>query len=186
MSLIAYDKIIMQALLSGMVDGVLVVDVDGCIAMANRAAENIFLAREGALEGKLLASINENAKINEMIRKVLRTGKEVFVETVVRPSTKIYRVHVVAIKESEENIKGAMAVFHDVTDVRNFDQVRSDFVGNVSHELRTPLTSIKGFVETLLDGAMEDGILCRRFLSIIDTETERLSRLIDDLLSLYP
>jgi two-component system phosphate regulon sensor histidine kinase PhoR len=62
--------------------------------------------------------------------------------------------------------------------------MRSEFVGNVSHELRTPLTSIKGFLETLLDGAMENSVLCRRFLSIMDTETNRLSRLIEDLLSL--
>lgn len=182
MSAITQDKVIMQALLSGMVDGVLVVDVPGSIVMANRAAENLFLAREGALVGKLLVDINENEKINEMIRKVLRTGKEVFAETIVRPSTKIFRVHVVPVRE--DTVEGAMAVFHDVTDIRNFDQVRSEFVGNVSHELRTPLTSIKGFVETLLDGAMEDRVLCRRFLSIIDTETERLSRLIDDLLTL--
>lgn len=184
MLMVTKDKVIMQALLSGMVDGVLVVDHTGCIFMANRAAENLFLVREGTLVGKQLASINENIKLNEMIRKVLRTGKEVFAETIIRPSTKIFRVHVVAIKEDEDRITGAMAVFHDVTDARNFDQVRSEFVGNVSHELRTPLTSIKGFVETLLDGAMEDRILCRRFLSIIDTETERLSRLIDDLLTL--
>jgi two-component system phosphate regulon sensor histidine kinase PhoR len=184
MSALTQEKVIMQALLSGMVDGVIMVDLTGCIYMANRAAENMFLAREGTLAGKQLTSINENAKINEMIRRVLRTGQEVFAETVVRPSTKIFRVHVVAIKEDENQINGAMAVFHDVTDIRNFDQVRSEFVGNVSHELRTPLTSIKGFVETLLDGALEDRILCRRFLSIIDTETERLSRLIDDLLTL--
>jgi two-component system phosphate regulon sensor histidine kinase PhoR len=184
MAAIAQEKVIMQALLAGMVDGVLVVDLSGCIFMANRAAENLFLVREGSLVGKQLIYINENTKINEMIRRVLRTGKEVFAETVVRPSTKIFRVHVVAIKEDEDTVKGAMAVFHDVTDVRNFDQVRSEFVGNVSHELRTPLTSIKGFVETLLDGAMEDRVLCRRFLNIIDAETERLSRLIDDLLTL--
>ena len=61
--------------------------------------------------------------------------------------------------------------------------MRSGFVANVSHELRTPLTSIKGFVETLLDGAMENSDTCRRFLSIIETETNRLTRLIDDLLS---
>ncbi|MCX5780973.1 MAG: ATP-binding protein, partial [Firmicutes bacterium] len=104
--------------------------------------------------------------------------------TVIKPHAQIFRVHVAPIKEENGDIGGAVAVFHDVTDARNFDQMRSEFVSNVSHELRTPLTSIKGFVETLLDGAMENNGLCRRFLTIIDSETFRLGRLIEDLLTL--
>lgn len=173
-----------KAILSSMIDAVIVCDVSGRIAMANKAAESLFLVGENGLVGKLFSEISHDAKINQMISEVLHNGNELFIETDVSPNIQIFRVHIAPIKNQEDTINGAVAVFHDVTDARNFDQMRSQFVGNVSHELRTPLTSIKGFVETLLDGAMENSTTCRRFLSIIDAETNRLGRLIDDLLTL--
>ena len=181
---IAQDKKTMNTILSSMAEGVLVFDREARIILSNKASENLFLLRDGTMPGRTVAGIADNQTINNMVCGVLKTGKEVFTETVIRPNTQIYRVHVTSIKGEQGEIEGAVAVFHDVTDARNFDQMRSEFVGNVSHELRTPLTSIKGFVETLLDGAMENSVLCRRFLSIIDTETDRLSRLIEDLLTL--
>lgn len=178
------DNRTMDTILTNMAEGVLVIDPTNQVVFANRAAENIFLIREGTLIGQTFSSITDNEKISNMICEVLKTGKEFFTETLIKPNIQTYRVNVTAITEEDGQIEGAVAVFHDVTDARNFDQMRSEFVGNVSHELRTPLTSIKGFVETLLDGAMENNDQCRRFLSIIDTETDRLSRLIEDLLSL--
>src|SRR5665647_2975651 len=138
----------------------------------------------GMLIGQSFSNITDNENIANMVYEVLQTGMEVFTETTITPSIQTHTIHVSAIKGEQGEIKGAVAVFHDVTDARNFDQMRSEFLGNVSHELRTPLTSIKGFVETLLDGAMENNDLCRRFLNIIDSETYRLSRLIEDLLTL--
>ncbi|HHV54312.1 MAG TPA: hypothetical protein GXX55_02510, partial [Firmicutes bacterium] len=79
---------------------------------------------------------------------------------------------------------GVVVVFHDITELRRLERVRKDFVTNVSHELRTPLTSVKGFVETLLDGAMNDPVTCRRFLEIINQQAERLVALVNDLLDL--
>lgn len=178
------DKYQVKTILSSMIDAVILFNIDGRIIMANKAAESLFLVREGGLVGNLLCKINTDLKINQMIIDVLSNGNEVFTETVISPNTQTFRVHVSPIKNEQSVIEGAVAVFHDVTDARNFDQMRSQFVGNVSHELRTPLTSIKGFVETLLDGAMENSVTCRRFLSIIDAETDRLSRLIEDLLTL--
>lgn len=174
----------MQAIMSSMIDGVIICDLDGRVALCNQAAENLFLVRDGGLVGKKITELTADDEVGMMIQEVLQKGNEVFAETAVHPSTQVYRVHVGAIKNENKDIEGAVAVFHDVTDARNFAQMRSDFVGNVSHELRTPLTSIKGFVETLLDGAMENSAICRRFLSIIDSETDRLSRLIEDLLTL--
>ncbi|NLB88399.1 MAG: PAS domain-containing protein, partial [Syntrophomonadaceae bacterium] len=167
-----------------MIDAVILFDVYGRITMANKAAESLFLVREDGLVGKFMPEINSDLKINQMIDDVLINGNEVFTEIEMSSNNQTYRLHVAPIKNEQLRIEGAVAVFHDVTDARNFDQMRSQFVGNVSHELRTPLTSIKGFVETLLDGAMENSATCRRFLSIIDAETDRLSRLIEDLLTL--
>jgi len=173
-----------KGILASMVDAVLVVDTQARISLANKPAEDLFLVSEGDLEGKRLEDINCDEEICSMIHQVLTTGKEVFTETTIKPTTQIFRVRVVPIKDPDDQVEAAVAVFHDVTEARNFDQMRSGFVANVSHELRTPLTSIKGFVETLLDGAMENSDTCRRFLSIIEAETDRLTRLIDDLLSL--
>lgn len=171
-------------ILNSMIDGVIVCDKEARITMANKAAENLFLAREGSLLNIPLRQASNERAINNMIDGVLSTGKEVFAETRFDSNNRFYRVHAVALTDVGGDILGAVAVFHDVTEARNFDQMRSEFVGNVSHELRTPLTSIKGFVETLLDGALANTDTCRRFLSIIDTETERLNRLIEDLLTL--
>lgn len=172
-----------DAIMASLMDGIITFDSKGNVIMANKAAENLFLVGEGGFEGKTALGIGDD-DILAMIEEVLTRGNEVFTETIIQPRTQIYRVHVMPIKNDTREIGGAVAVFRDVTDARNFDQMKSEFVGNVSHELRTPLTSIKGFVETLLDGAMENSDICRRFLSIIDAETERLSRLIEDLLSL--
>src|SRR5581483_11423236 len=79
---------------------------------------------------------------------------------------------------------GFVLVLHDVTELRRLEVVRRDFVANVSHELRTPLTAIKGYAETLLGPAGDDRETARRFLEVIDRHSERLGRLIDDLLAL--
>ncbi|TLM99867.1 PAS domain-containing sensor histidine kinase, partial [bacterium] len=96
---------------------------------------------------------------------------------------KTFRVHLAPLKNASGTV-GVVAVLRDITEIRELERMRTEFVANVSHELRTPLTSIKGFVETLLDGAVEDKLLARHFLDIISEESNRLSRLIDDLLSL--
>lgn len=181
----ASEKGRMQAILTSMADGVVAVNKNACIMQVNRAAENMFMLPENLMLGQTFASVMGLYDLDRLIRKVLRTGQDVFEDGAVFPGSKsIYRIHVVPIRGANDEVEGAVAVFHDITDARKFDQMRSEFVANVSHELRTPLTAIKGFVETLLDGALEDKLLCRRFLTIIDSETDRLTRLIDDLLSL--
>src|SRR5699024_9979666 len=84
----------------------------------------------------------------------------------------------------QHSVKGAVLVFHDITELKIVEEMRKDFVANVSHELKTPITSIRGFAETLLDGAHEDEDLRKQFLSIILTESERLQMLVHDLLEL--
>ena len=97
---------------------------------------------------------------------------------------KIFQVHALPIK-GEKGISGVVAVLHDITELKKLERMRIEFVANVSHELRTPLTSIKGFIETLKRGAIYDSKNSQRFLDIIESHTERLNNLIDDLLE-YP
>lgn len=177
------NHLTMDVILSTMAEGVLVLDKDAYIIRANRAAENIFMQREKALLYRPLQDICSNQDIIALACEVLHKGKEIFQE-ISFSARQLYRVHGAPIKDNLAAVQGAVIIFYDVTEIRDFAQIRSEFVGNVSHELRTPLTSIKGFVETLLDGAMENSAICRRFLTIIDAESDRLKRLIDDLLTL--
>jgi len=96
---------------------------------------------------------------------------------------KIVKIDVALLKIDGLTV-GAVMLMQDITELHKLEQMRSDFAANVSHELKTPLTSIKGFVETLLEGAVEDSGTAKRFLEIIRIETDRLSRLINDILSL--
>ncbi len=179
-----YEQSVIPVILSTMIEGVLVIDENFHVIKVNRAAENIFMQRENVLLYRQIQDITDNQDIIKLASEVLSKGKEAFQEITMIPARQLYRVHGAPIKDSYGMVQGAVVIFHDFTEIRDFAQVRSEFVGNVSHELRTPLTSIKGFVETLLDGAMENSVICRRFLTIIDDESERLSRLIDDLLTL--
>ncbi len=174
-----------QAILTSLVEGVIILDLDGRVIVANHVAERIFHTPRGALVGKNMQAISpNNGELVAMVDEAVSGGKETFAETMLGTHNQVYRVVVRPVKDDSGQMEGTVVVFHDVTDIRNFAQVRSEFAGNVSHELRTPLTSIKGFVETLLDGAMANADTCRRFLNIIDAETDRLSRLIEDLLTL--
>jgi two-component system phosphate regulon sensor histidine kinase PhoR len=94
-----------------------------------------------------------------------------------------FQVHLTSIR-IDRAFHGVVAVFHDVTELRRLEQVRRDFVANVSHELRTPLTSIKGYTETLMDGALEDASTARKFIASIQHHTTRLQALVEDLLQL--
>jgi len=102
---------------------------------------------------------------------------------ILHPQERIFMIHATAIARDGKP-DGAVLVFHDITELRKLEQVRKDFVANVSHELRTPMTNIKGYSETLLEGALDDPKVAREFAQIIQDDADRLTQLIDDLLSL--
>ncbi|HET8644376.1 MAG TPA: ATP-binding protein, partial [Vicinamibacteria bacterium] len=119
-----------------------------------------------------------------LLEAVLRTRAARTAEVEAWPLRRVFAITVVPFPETEGKATGAVATFHDVTERRRLERVRRDFVANASHELRTPLTSIRGFVEALEDGAVDEPATARRFLGKIRTHAERMASLVADLLEL--
>jgi len=123
--------------------------------------------------------------VQDIIDKIIQGKQGLVTEEIAvnMPEEKILKVNGVPIVRTDR-FEGAILVFHDITELRRLEQIRQDFVANVSHELRTPISSIKGYAETLLEGALEDKDNAREFLSIIYQDSNRLANLINDLLDL--
>lgn len=172
----------MEAILAGMQEGIIAVDHVGMIALVNAAAEKTFGRRQEEVKLRYLFDLIKDSGINQIVKEVLTGSPPGNAELVV--GERIVRVQVSPILSERGNPRGAVIVSYDVTELRRLEQMRTEFVANVSHELRTPITSIKGFVETLLDGAVEKPFVREKFLKIIQSEALRLQRLIDDLLAL--
>ncbi|NMB11926.1 MAG: phosphate regulon sensor histidine kinase PhoR [Firmicutes bacterium] len=175
----------LNAILSSLVDALVVVDRDLKITMVNPAACNLLGITPDSRGRYLLESIR-NYDLIQLFQRVLLEETTAQQEIqVFSPQHYIFRAIVSPIRSQRTGkIIGVVAILHDITEIRHLEKVRTDFVANVSHELRTPLTSIKGFVETLLDGALEDTESARRFLTIVAAETDRMVNLVKDLLEL--
>jgi two-component system phosphate regulon sensor histidine kinase PhoR len=178
------ENIQMQAILNGMVEGVIAVDKETRILSINPAIEKIFNIQTRDVKGRFFLESIRNNDLSELINSVLDKGDFISRElSLVWPVQKIFQVNAAPIFE-KRMISGCLVVIHDISEIRRLEKVRSDFVANASHELKTPLTSIKGFVETLLEGASEDKKNSQHFLKIIQEHAERLDNLINDLLRL--
>ncbi|WP_066634841.1 two-component system histidine kinase PnpS [Desulfolucanica intricata] len=175
-----------QAILDSMADGVIAVNQYGQVLLINPAVEEIFAVDRQACQGKKILEIIRNYELEQLLMQALQKNepmvRELRILTPGEPRT--FRVHLTPLKTSDSEAEGVVAVLRDITERRKLENMRTEFVANVSHELRTPLTSIRGFLETLLDGAMEEPEIARRFLEHMSEEAERLTRLIDDLLNL--
>ena len=173
-----------NAILSSMLEGVLVTDQKGEILLMNPSLRKTFLI-DLPPEGKRSLEVIRNAKIQEVVDRTLQNKQKLISEelSLTVPEEKFLKVNAVPIVREGE-VNGAILVFHDITELRRLERVRQDFVANVSHELRTPISSIKGYAETLLDGAMNDQQNSRDFIEIINRDSDRLAKLIDDLLDL--
>lgn len=174
----------LQAVLDSMIEGILVLDAQNHVAIANRAAAEFF-GFGADVAGRALI---EAARHHEVvaIAERLKTqpsvlGHELRLE---ETTPRFLEINAVALHDAAGKVGGAVLVFHDVSRVRQLEGVRQEFVANVSHELRTPLSLIKGATETLLDGARTDPVALERLLTIIDRHADRLTLLIDDLLLL--
>jgi two-component system phosphate regulon sensor histidine kinase PhoR len=133
----------------------------------------------------LLAEIVRNSELQRLVAAVLSTQQPAEGEVVLRDrEPRSLHVHGTVFRDAPDSRAGAVLVFHDVTDLKRLEGVRREFVANVSHELKTPVTSIQGYVETLLDGAMNDSQQREKFLRIVAKHTGRLHAILEDLLTL--
>jgi len=179
----------LEAVLQSMAEGVVVVDPAGNVVLCNRAAQELF-GLPPALDwrSKPLQAFSRHPLLQELLREVAnRRPSDPPVTRELETEGKAQRylaISAMQVSEDSTTVSGYVLVFHDLTQLKRLESVRADFVANVSHELRTPLTAIKGYAETLLHGALKDPDTATRFLTIIDRHSERLSRLIDDLLTL--
>lgn len=173
-----------QTVLESMVEGVIAVDRDTRIISINYSVEKIFGIFKKEAEGRFFLEAIRNNDISEIINKVLKDGEFLSQElNLIWPIQRIFQINASPICDNN-TISGCLIVIHDITEIRKLEKVRSDFIANVSHELKTPLTSIKGFVETLLEGALEDKENSGHFLEIIQEHANRLDNLINDLLDI--
>jgi two-component system phosphate regulon sensor histidine kinase PhoR len=179
----------LEAVLSGMVEGLLVIDREGTVQLANERAQQLFAttSRE-PLVGRPLVTLSRDPDLQELVREVThaKTAGPMVRELRFRTGgrAEILQVNAVPIAGSEDVPELSILVFHDVTELKRLESTRRDFVANVSHELRTPLTAVRGYAETLQSGALDDPSLARKFLRVIERHSERLTRLTDDLLTL--
>ncbi len=173
-----------QVLFNSMIEGLLLLDRTQKIYLANRSFKNLF-GLKTELRGRTVLEALRLHELDELVRRVQVEG-QVFDYEFKLPglSENWLRVNAAVISNSAGEREGTILVFHDLTRLKQLERTREDFVANVSHELRTPLSLIKGYVETLLDGARNNPEVAERFLKIIDRNTQRLDLLIQDLLTI--
>ncbi len=173
------------AILESMAEGVVALDAQGRVLLMNASAASfVGTSAEQAL-GKPLMDVFRHHELDELIRRVRSDQRPAIREwTVFQPTERVHRAHVIPCEASQPTGPSIVVVIQDLTELRDYEQLRRRFVANVSHELKTPLTAIRGLTEALLDSALEDAANNRRFLGLVDEEARRLSRLIDDLLEL--
>ncbi|MGR9049096.1 two-component system histidine kinase PnpS [Halobacillus faecis] len=176
----------LEAVINNMGNGLVLIDEKGYILLLNRAFLETFKGEQKDFIGHLYHDAIPYTTIHETVQKIYMF-EETVSETFVLP-VNIDRKHLevtgAPIFSEDQKWRGVVLVFHDISELKQLEQMRKDFVANVSHELKTPITSIRGFSETLLDGAMKDEKMLEQFLQIILKESGRLQSLIQDLLEL--
>jgi two-component system, OmpR family, phosphate regulon sensor histidine kinase PhoR len=176
-----------EAVLASMVEGVLAVDTDERVIAVNAAAARLLETDPAAAEGKAIQEIVRNPDLQHVVAQTLGGHRPVEADIVMRVGAEERNLQAngtLLHGDDDGGDVGAVVVLNDVTRLKRLEAVRRDFVANVSHELKTPVTSIKGFAETLEDGALEDTVTARRFVRIIAGQADRLNSIIEDLLAL--
>ena len=182
---ITRDKNELTAILSNMIEGVIVIGKDEKIILMSPPMTTMLELRSAKTIGRPYWEVIRNEEINILFKEAMSQKKPLCREIAIHfPNESFFTMQISPVLDEEGNLSDIVAVFHDVTESKKLEKMRTEFVANVSHELKTPLTSIKGFVETLMAGAYQDTKSAKRFLEIIQRHAGRLENLVNDLLSL--
>lgn len=181
---IATEKQRLHAILDGMAEGLLVLDLRGRVSLVNARFRILFHVNEMLdVEGRSLLEVVRNVELADFFALAQGTRESLQTEIALGENAEqVLQVQAVGFPQSGPRI-GTVAVFHDISEIRRLERIRRDFVSNASHELRTPLTAIRGFVETLLQGSPSEAERAQ-YLEIIDRNARRLTNLVNDLLEL--
>jgi two-component system phosphate regulon sensor histidine kinase PhoR len=173
------------AVLASMSEGVVAVDGDGVVIALNRVARELLGLGIELRVGRSIEELTRLPQLQELVRRALAGEQcEDEVLTLWEAQSRSIQARGAMVEDPRGQRLGAVVVLNDVTELRRLEAVRRDFVANVSHELRTPITSIKGFLETLEDGAIDDAEQARRFVGIAARQADRLGSIVEDLLVL--
>jgi two-component system phosphate regulon sensor histidine kinase PhoR len=171
-----------ESFLQAMVEGVMILDSSGRITFNNRSVRKM-MGTDRDLLGKTTLDLFRDPQLEANVRTVLTGGPSTVVDLAL-PGSRSAQAHIAGVPNLAGAVDSAVVVFHDLTEVRNAERMRRDFVANVSHEFKTPLTAIRGYTETLLGGALEDPRTATDFLRIVERNARHLESLVSDLLTL--
>jgi len=174
-----------ETILKSITEGLLIIDPKGYIMLANQSVKDILKIDESP-EGKQVIEIVRNIDLINLISLSMSKKEDLTAEITVKKGGKdIYLLaKAMPVVNSEDKILFLIILLHDITRLKQLENVRRDFVANVYHELKTPVTAIKGYAETLLDGAIDDRENSKKFIEIIKNQADRLTALVEDLLTL--
>ncbi len=176
-----------EAIVSNMLEGVIAIDAEQKLISFNRAAARLLTLDANEAIGRDILEVIRNNDLQRLVAKTFALGEPVEGDvTLIDPldGERYLQAHGTLMRDSNGESTGALLVLNDITRLRKLENLRRDFVANVSHELKTPITSIKGFVETLLEGSTMSAEESQRFLQIISRQADRLHAIIVDLLKL--
>ena len=180
------EKQRIEAILRNMSDGLILTDTKGTILLSNTAIKPLF-GVQSDIEGKTLTESLRSAELMEIIDNVVKSKERISREITISRPKELYLMATATPFYSSNTggeLSGVVLTFHDITRLRKLEEMRKDFVANVSHEIKTPITAIKGFAETLLEGALDDKENAYKFIETIRNHSERLNSLVSDLLTL--
>jgi two-component system phosphate regulon sensor histidine kinase PhoR len=173
----------LNEILRSIPDALIIMDSKGVVQLSSAATRKFF--GEAPLLGRPFIQAVRNSEFFSLLEEVRARGEAGVSEfKIEHPEERHCVVRISPLFHGKNDLTGFVAIFHDITELRNVDQVRKDFVANASHEIKTPITAITGFAETLLEGALDDKEHAVKFLQAIKSNSERINSLVDDLMTI--